>query len=209
MLSGECHRTPWWEVDIQWLVSVRWQAITWANVDPDLCHHMASPGHELLHQSWLTHIYISKLYLYWFRKWGGAKKVTRHYPNQCWVIVKWALKNKLQRNFNQYMRIFSRQCIWKCCLQNDNHFVLASMYLTLKHRETHECIVSTVATDALVLKPNGTKPLPEPMLTSREWGSVAFTWERFHSQCLNYYSLYWVCKLYLWNYFHISQWPMS
>ena len=24
--------------------------------------------------------------------------------------------------------------------------------LTLKHRETHECVVSTVATDALVLK---------------------------------------------------------
>ena len=26
------------------------------------------------------------------------------------------------------------------------------MYLTLKHRETHGCVVSTVATDALVLK---------------------------------------------------------
>ena len=25
-------------------------------------------------------------------------------------------------------------------------------YLTLKHRETHGCVVSTVATDALVLK---------------------------------------------------------
>ena len=27
-----------------------------------------------------------------------------------------------------------------------------SSMLTLKHRETHECVVSTVATDALVLK---------------------------------------------------------
>ena len=27
-----------------------------------------------------------------------------------------------------------------------------AMYLTLKHRETHGCVVSTVATDALVLK---------------------------------------------------------
>ena len=28
----------------------RQQAITWANVDPDLCHHMASLGHnELTH----------------------------------------------------------------------------------------------------------------------------------------------------------------
>ena len=29
---------------------------------------------------------------------------------------------------------------------------LASKGLTLKHRETHGCVVSTVATDALVLK---------------------------------------------------------
>ena len=29
---------------------------------------------------------------------------------------------------------------------------VANIYLTLKHRETHGCIVSTVATDALVLK---------------------------------------------------------
>ena len=35
------------------------------------------------------------------------------------------------------------------------HFVAKSSVamLTLKHRETHGCIVSTVATDALVLKP--------------------------------------------------------
>ena len=31
-------------------------------------------------------------------------------------------------------------------------FLLAWISLTLKHRETHVCIVSTVATDALVLK---------------------------------------------------------
>ena len=33
-----------------WLGAVRQQAITWANVDPDLCRHMASPGHnEIIH----------------------------------------------------------------------------------------------------------------------------------------------------------------
>ena len=30
------------------------------------------------------------------------------------------------------------------------------------------------------LLPDGTKPLPEPMLTYHQWGSVAFTWEQFH-----------------------------
>ena len=28
----------------------------------------------------------------------------------------------------------------------------AGLYLTLKHRETHRCVVSNVATDALALK---------------------------------------------------------
>ena len=31
-----------------WLGAVRQQAITWTNVDPDLCTHMASPGHNKL-----------------------------------------------------------------------------------------------------------------------------------------------------------------
>ena len=29
-----------------WLGAVRQQAITWASVNPDLCRHMASPGHS-------------------------------------------------------------------------------------------------------------------------------------------------------------------
>ena len=34
----------------QWLGAIRQQAITWANVDPDICRHMASLGHnELTH----------------------------------------------------------------------------------------------------------------------------------------------------------------
>ena len=32
----------------QWLGALRQQAITWTNVDPDLCHHMLSPGHNEL-----------------------------------------------------------------------------------------------------------------------------------------------------------------
>ena len=33
-------KTQWWLR--WWLGAIRQQAITWANVDPDLCHHMAS-----------------------------------------------------------------------------------------------------------------------------------------------------------------------
>ena len=36
------------------------------------------------------------------------------------------------------------------------------------------------------LVPDGTKPLPEPMLTSHRWTSVAFIWEGFFSECPSY-----------------------
>ena len=35
---------------------------------------------------------------------------------------------------------------------------------------------------------DGTKPLPEPMLTLHVWGSVAFISEQFHSKCPNMYN---------------------
>ena len=49
--SGQCHRTllmisqHWFRL---WLGAWWHQAITWANVDPDLCHHIASLGHKAL-----------------------------------------------------------------------------------------------------------------------------------------------------------------
>ena len=45
------------------------------------------------------------------------------------------------------------------------------------------------------LLPDGTKPLPEPMLISHQWGSVAFIWEQFCKRCISYQSQ----KL-AWNY---------
>ena len=40
----------WWSVNRQ-------QAITWANVDPDLCRHMASLGHNELMNTTATECY--------------------------------------------------------------------------------------------------------------------------------------------------------
>ena len=51
-----------------------------------------------------------------------------------------------------------------------------------------------VSGSGLVL--DGTKPLPEPMLTSPYWGPVAFTWEQFASVCPSYYPVWWNRKLY-------------
>ena len=71
----------------RWLGAVRQQAITWANVDPDLCCHLASPGHnELTHWgvvvSWryrtgstLTQVAACRL------------MAPSHHLNQCWLII--------------------------------------------------------------------------------------------------------------------------
>ena len=52
--TGDCHWTSliisqhWFR---WWLGAVRQQAITWANVDPDSCHNMASLGHNELNRA--------------------------------------------------------------------------------------------------------------------------------------------------------------
>ena len=39
------------------------------------------------------------------------------------------------------------------------------------------------------LLPDGTKPLPDPMLTDHQWGPVTFILGQFHKRCLNNQSL--------------------
>ena len=55
------------------------------------------------------------------------------------------------------------------------------------------------------LLPDGTKPLPEPMLTYHHWNLVTFISGRFHKRCLNHQSLKSVWKLHNWNFNQISQ----
>ena len=45
------------------------------------------------------------------------------------------------------------------------------------------------------LLPDGTKPLPEPMLTGHQWSPVTFISGQFHKRCLNRQSLKSVWKL--------------
>ena len=39
------------------------------------------------------------------------------------------------------------------------------------------------------LLPDGTKPLPEPLWSTHQWGLVAFPWEQFQRKCSIYLSL--------------------
>ena len=69
--SGECHKTSliiskyWFSY---WLGATRQQAITWASVEPDPCHHIASPSHNELTVDFMfnqsTNIYINIYILY-------------------------------------------------------------------------------------------------------------------------------------------------
>ena len=55
------------------------------------------------------------------------------------------------------------------------------------------------------LLPDGTKPLPEPMLTDHQWSPVTFIWGQFHKRCLNHQSLKSVRKLHIIFFIQISQ----
>ena len=44
-----------------WLGAVRPQAITWANIDPDLCHIASLSPNELTHWGWVMHRCVSEL----------------------------------------------------------------------------------------------------------------------------------------------------
>ena len=58
------------------------------------------------------------------------------------------------------------------------------------------------------LLPDGTKPLPEPMLTYHQWVSMAMTWDQFHMNYLRYQFIKRVSEIHMWNYSHIprDQW---
>ena len=52
------------------------------------------------------HICVSELGQHWFRSWSVAYSAPSHYPNQCCVIVYWAVRNKRNWNSNRNSYIF-------------------------------------------------------------------------------------------------------
>ena len=54
----------------------------------------------------VPHICLWELGQHWFRWWLVAWSVPSHYLNQCWNIVNWTLRSKLQWNSNQNTNFF-------------------------------------------------------------------------------------------------------
>ena len=75
-----------------------------------------TPSATNMHQ-WTNH--------HWFRQWLVAWPMPSHYLNQSWNFVDWTIRNKLQWHLN-ITYFHSRKCTLRC-LENDGHFVLASM----------------------------------------------------------------------------------
>ena len=59
----------------------------------------------LTHWGWVTHMHHETNH-YWFIQWLVAWSAPSHYPNQCWDIVNWTPRNKLQWNFNRNTKLY-------------------------------------------------------------------------------------------------------
>ena len=104
LFSGECHKTSlmksqnWFS---QWLGAIRQQAISWTNVDPDLCCHMALLGNnsfsyyklqfgaatELTHWGLVMPIRRQRSGSTLAQVMVWCLMAPRHYLNQCWLII--------------------------------------------------------------------------------------------------------------------------
>ena len=70
----------------------------------------------------MPHICVNAPDQHWFRLWLVACSASSHYLNQPWLIVNWTLRNRLDWNFNQNIKLFiNKKCIWKCRLRNGRH----------------------------------------------------------------------------------------
>ena len=82
---------------------------------------------------------------------------------------------------------------------------ISKLIVAIKHHKASVNLVNIGSGNGLL--PDGTKPLPTPILTNHQWHLVTFTWGKFHRKSSRYLSLTWVWKLLIWDYKGISQGP--
>ena len=84
-------------------------------------HHKASNGNSSPPSAAYTHQWIKATLV---QIMVVAYLAPSHYLNQCWVIVNWTLRNKLQWNFNQNTKFFIHENLSENVVcQNGGHFV--------------------------------------------------------------------------------------
>ena len=71
---------------------------------------------------------------HWLRYWLVAWSAPSHYLNQCWNIVNWTLRNKVERNFNLNSNISSKKMFSKMSSGNLRPICLGLSVLTYEQR---------------------------------------------------------------------------
>ena len=109
---------------------------------------------------------------HWFRQWRIIWLAPSYCLNQCWNIVNWILKNKLQWNFNRNSCIFIQE--------NAFENAISKMMAILSQPQ---CVNSF----GQVTWYGSTRPLPEPMMSFCLWDlqKNKYIWE-------NWMNIWWV-----------------
>ena len=79
------------------------------------CWPRSMSPYDVTRPQWLDTLWPSDTYMrrwsnqQWFRQWLVAWSAPSHYLNQCWNIVNWTIRHKIQWNFNQNESIFIQE----------------------------------------------------------------------------------------------------
>ena len=107
----------------------------------DVCIYAAVGA--LTHWGRVTHICVVELGHHWFRQWLVACSAPSHYLNQCWNIVNWTFRNKLQWIFYRNSNIFIQEIAFENVVCNvasilsRPQWVKASGMLTVERHSIH------------------------------------------------------------------------
>ena len=160
------------------------------------------------------------IFQHWFRKWLGAVQATSHYLNQWWLVYRRIYAssglNELSLCYVCFRHVSVATLIGLLLVLKSSSI---SIHLPSKRIDTssaHCCLMSyMVSLNSGIsdsdndMLPNGTKPLPGPMLTFYKEGLVVFASGQFHRKCSRYLSLICVenhtCEIFS----HICLGPMS
>ena len=125
---------------------------------------------------------------------------------QSWIQVSKWVRSEISWRHTTYFQVLSgyqysilsknlilvpeRQCVslWYSILRTQSFQVNEAKW---SHMKTQFWVNISSVNDFL---PEGTKPLLELMLTSHQWRSVSFIWERFYSKRVSSYVVWWIWK---------------
>ena len=113
-----------------------------------------------------------------------------HYLNQCWLIIHGVLWHSPKiHSTGSAQNIILLNELKKCTCKSNSASLRGQWVYSLWPRDTiwRQIWVNIGSGNGLL--PDGTKPLPEPMLTDHQWSPVTFILGQFLKRCLNYRSL--------------------